>query len=110
MSRGFSLAIRSGVCRICGCTHERPCAVGCAWMDNGHTLCSVCHEIQSTILALFCPRTRAQIEAAVLAELDDLVGEGDVDERRIRRALRDLVAGGAVERPSRTTYDIKGGG
>jgi hypothetical protein len=34
--------VQSGVCRICGCTDERACDVGCSWVDAAHTLCSTC--------------------------------------------------------------------
>jgi hypothetical protein len=38
-----------GVCRVCGCTEEKPCwlewndidpAEPCAWLDPGHTICT----------------------------------------------------------------------
>jgi hypothetical protein len=32
----------SGVCRICGCTEEKPCKGGCAWTDKTKTLCTAC--------------------------------------------------------------------
>jgi len=30
-------------CRICGCTYNRPCPAGCAWVGR-EDLCSVCHD------------------------------------------------------------------
>jgi hypothetical protein len=32
----------AGRCRECGCTDERTCPGGCAWVDASHTLCSRC--------------------------------------------------------------------
>jgi hypothetical protein len=32
----------SGVCRICGCTEEKPCEGGCAWTDKTKTICTAC--------------------------------------------------------------------
>lgn len=34
----------AGTCRICGCTDDRACIGGCEWVDDSHTLCSVCYE------------------------------------------------------------------
>lgn len=31
-----------GVCRVCGCTHDRACDNGCTWVTND--LCSTCAE------------------------------------------------------------------
>lgn len=36
------LVLERGVCRACGCTDERACEGGCAWVDVDHTLCSTC--------------------------------------------------------------------
>ena len=33
-----------GVCRYCGCTDDRACPGGCAWVDTAHTKCSACLE------------------------------------------------------------------
>ena len=32
------------VCRVCSCTHDRPCEGGCGWVDDpaGGDLCSTC--------------------------------------------------------------------
>jgi hypothetical protein len=38
---------REGVCRVCGCTDEYGCDVGCGWVNSTHTLCSECVEDQS---------------------------------------------------------------
>ena len=107
MKRRRSPKVTPGKCRICGCTDERACAVGCSWIQED--LCSVCADVERAIVDLFLPRSREAIEKAVLAELADLVEEGDCDPRRIRRALRDLVAAGAIEKPSRTTYALAEG-
>jgi hypothetical protein len=42
------VVIQEGVCRVCGCTAIRPCAITddegnvyqCCWVDSDHTLCS----------------------------------------------------------------------
>lgn len=40
--------LKSGICRVCGCTDHNPCYnpnVGtCWWVDESHTLCSHCAE------------------------------------------------------------------
>jgi len=38
---------KSGICRVCGCTHETPCMdpvtmTPCAWADKTKTLCTAC--------------------------------------------------------------------
>lgn len=38
----FVIVNRSGQCRWCRCTYERPCANGCSWADRTQTLCSEC--------------------------------------------------------------------
>ncbi|MBP3037963.1 hypothetical protein J9303_00380 [Bacillaceae bacterium Marseille-Q3522] len=38
-----------GVCRICGCTDDHACMTRfgpCWWVDDDHTLCSACAELQ----------------------------------------------------------------
>ena len=40
---------KSGVCRVCGCTHEKPCfdpltMAPCAWTDETETLCTTCQR------------------------------------------------------------------
>ena len=41
----------SGVCQICGCTHETPCMDAfrspCAWTDKTKTLCTACAKKQN---------------------------------------------------------------
>lgn len=32
----------SGVCRVCGCTEEKPCEGSCAWTDKTKTICTAC--------------------------------------------------------------------
>lgn len=36
----------SGQCVYCGCTDERACPGGCAWVDENHTLCTRCAQMQ----------------------------------------------------------------
>ena len=38
--------IEPGVCRVCGCTDEWGCDVGCSWADAAHTLCSECEGLE----------------------------------------------------------------
>lgn len=55
--------IKSGTCRVCGCTERRACIVRgpgfqltpCWWVDKGHTLCSspACLAIDARQAALF---------------------------------------------------------
>lgn len=33
---------KRGTCRICGCTEDRACPGGCAWVDETETLCTRC--------------------------------------------------------------------
>jgi hypothetical protein len=33
-----------GLCRHCGCTEQRACPGGCAWVNAERTLCSQCYE------------------------------------------------------------------
>lgn len=32
----------SGTCRFCSCREDSPCPGGCAWVDQGHVVCSAC--------------------------------------------------------------------
>lgn len=34
--------ITPGVCRVCKCEDHRACEGGCYWLNESHTLCSVC--------------------------------------------------------------------
>ncbi len=47
---------KSGVCRVCGCTHETPCMdpvtrTPCAWTDKTKTLCTACKRTEATAKA-----------------------------------------------------------
>ena len=35
-------AVRRGICKVCGCTDEHGCVMGCSWTDRERTLCSEC--------------------------------------------------------------------
>jgi DNA-directed RNA polymerase specialized sigma24 family protein len=37
--------LTSGVCRFCRCTDDRGCENGCHWIDDGHTVCSECEDL-----------------------------------------------------------------
>lgn len=37
----------AGICKHCGCTAERACGGGCAWVDESETLCSACLHLAS---------------------------------------------------------------
>jgi hypothetical protein len=49
-----------------------------------------------TIVLLFAPRLAAEIEEEVLARQEDLVEEGDLDRKKIRRCVRDLIEAGTL--------------
>lgn len=34
--------VTPGVCRVCRCEDDAACEGGCYWIDEAHTLCSVC--------------------------------------------------------------------
>jgi len=34
--------VKSGTCRLCGCTEEKFCPGGCAWTDKTKTICTAC--------------------------------------------------------------------
>lgn len=34
--------VTPGVCRVCSCEDDHACEGGCYWLDEAHTLCSVC--------------------------------------------------------------------
>lgn len=36
-------------CRICGCTHMRPCPAGCGWMEGEGDLCTVCAAMRDEL-------------------------------------------------------------
>lgn len=48
--------VRSGRCRVCGCTDEFGCDAGCSWIDRDHTLCSACAgtagDLDNTLAAI----------------------------------------------------------
>ena len=35
----------NGMCRVCGCTEDHPCACGCAWLNDAKDLCTNCAEM-----------------------------------------------------------------
>jgi hypothetical protein len=37
---------RPGTCRYCGCSDDRACPGGCGWVDEIHTICSACLEVE----------------------------------------------------------------
>jgi ParB/RepB/Spo0J family partition protein len=39
--------VKKGVCRVCGCTEDNPCAEGCAWADKDKTICTKCIKTKS---------------------------------------------------------------
>jgi ParB/RepB/Spo0J family partition protein len=42
--KGKKAKATAGVCRVCGCTEDNPCPLGCAWTDSTKTLCTACEE------------------------------------------------------------------
>ena len=47
---------RPGHCQVCGCTDRYGCPAGCWWVDRAHTLCSVCLQNLSVMLAALIRR------------------------------------------------------
>jgi hypothetical protein len=43
----IAVPAREPRCRICGCTHMRPCASGCGWAEGD--LCTVCAEFRERL-------------------------------------------------------------
>lgn len=43
-TRGAAAKRPRGKCRRCGCTQERACGLGCAWVNAGQSLCDACER------------------------------------------------------------------
>ena len=87
-ARHGAMPMREPACRICGCTHFKPCNPPCSWVpvDQGKApLCSTCLEFAEE-LAVFIDCSR--ISKAGLARLYDELAPKD------RRGVR-LPAKGA---------------
>lgn len=69
MSRKKKRAPREPHCRICGCTHFRPCPAGCDW-DKGEDICTVCAEFREELQQYveFCNRVTAASLRRLLRE------------------------------------------
>ncbi len=96
-------AYPTGTCRVCSCTDAEGCAYGCGWVDEEHTLCSVCYE-----QGPYATHSRQLYDAlAALAAFEDpeLRRHAQRHARKIlaavRRDLRD--AGRPVPRSARRT-------
>jgi hypothetical protein len=93
-------------CRVCDCTQERGCDVGCGWAAEG--LCTVCADLQDKIL-VFCkaslpPPLLSRIVAGLHEHVVD--GLGDGDDLRSRRAVFDLLACGFTTRDRERGYSL----
>jgi hypothetical protein len=56
----FALVNRSGVCRWCRCTDDRPCANGCSWGNAAMTLCSECVPLDKAMQTITGRRQLAE--------------------------------------------------
>ncbi len=41
--------VETARCRACGCTDDEACEGGCSWVDDEHTLCSMCAAVAVSI-------------------------------------------------------------
>jgi hypothetical protein len=57
----ITIAERRGVCRWCRCTDAQACAGGCEWVNDRHTLCSSCTELDSLVREAHGREVLAQI-------------------------------------------------
>lgn len=55
---------RPGVCEFCHCTDERACEGGCAWVNDEHTICSVCVDDLGELVGGFVERLVARRRVA----------------------------------------------
>ena len=44
-----------GFCKFCGCSKRAPCPGGCAWVDEGRTICTACAECAIAWAQLMAP-------------------------------------------------------
>ena len=79
------MKIQPGRCMVCGCTDHWGCAVGCWWVDAGHTLCSRCAD-NMAVLALAL-RGRTESDAVLIGYGKDALG---LDERALAGLLSQL--------------------
>lgn len=96
----------SGTCQYCACTDDRGCEDGCSWMDDTHTLCSLCHgaqELAIRVLAIFGavgPLLRPPVALPVPA-WTDLTGDQQqvlvMAHRRTAEAMRDALMEGMTD-------------
>jgi hypothetical protein len=49
-----------GRCRLCGCTYEHACAVGCSWANRQQTLCSACVPLDRALRTIAGRRALAE--------------------------------------------------
>lgn len=99
---------RPRTCRVCRCTHSRPCATGCGWA--GADLCTICADILDAIVrrARAMPAQSGELLGAVAAQLEhDGVEPEDLEGRRMRKALADLLAAGELVRDAARVYRAK---
>lgn len=95
-------------CRICRCTNLRGCASGCGWA--GADLCTICANIRDGLVhrARALPAQSGELLGAVAAQLEhDGVEPEDLEGRRMRKALADLLAAGELVRDAARVYRAK---
>lgn len=98
MSEATRLVV-PGTCRVCGCTSERACDEGCAWIDAERTLCSACAEGGMALdFERIRQQARAQADARGAVEVSVAFLEGLLD-------LADPAAAGRAEYVALRTPD-----
>lgn len=50
-------------CRVCGCTDDRACPGGCAWLDARDDLCSACVAAQPHVVSMTRSNKRQVLES-----------------------------------------------
>lgn len=50
-----------GQCRWCGCSDAHGCAMGCAWVNRDHTLCSACAPLDRAVRTIAGRRGLAEV-------------------------------------------------
>lgn len=78
-----------GICRACGCTHERPCQQVCSWVEAD--LCSVCaprETLEGKAFVRGMAEAFAQLvhDVALAPAIVDLCADMDLTIRAFRNA------------------------
>ena len=64
-----------GVCRRCGCTDGVACQGGCAWVDEGRTLCNLCAFTDE----IFAARPSLIVTAPLPHELEKFAADAGME-------------------------------